>query len=255
MPSTFHNSRRRYPPHLYQQRHHLPEYLKAAAMGDKTSTITTTQQLFCCAQCPLERKANIPPNHPLHQLLDYLSTHLNGNDITLPSAATVDAPQASSPGSAETPQSIPDSNECAIIIISDPNISEPSQPPTFDPSRVTSTMYWGTARPKSSSTISSPTSATLNSSTQAWGWKEKVDARNNVGGILKEVEGNMEGRLNKQMTGFECREHGWKYTFVVLIGVTPKTPQQLAHERLLEMAAQAGAKDGSAEGAPSCNPQ
>lgn len=65
----------------------------------------------------------------------------------------------------------------------------------------------------------------------------------------------MEGRLNKQMTGYECRDHGWKYTFVVLIGVTPKTAQQLAHERLLEMAAQAGARDGSAEGAPSCNPQ
>lgn len=76
-----------------------------------------------------------------------------------------------------------------------------------------------------------------------------------MGGILKEVEGNVEGSLNKQMTGYECREHGWKYTFVVLMGVTPKTPQQLGHERLLEMAAQAGARDGSAGGAPQCNPQ
>lgn len=61
----------------------------------------------------------------------------------------------------------------------------------------------------------------------------------------------MEGRLEKQMTGYECREHGWKFTFVVLICVNP----QVEARRLLEMAAQAGARDGSAEGAPSCNPQ
>lgn len=68
------------------------------------------------------------------------------------------------------------------------------------------------------------------------------------------------------MTGCECSEHGWKFTFVVLIGVDQQAEanemdvrRQREKEMLLEMAAAAGSRAGARDGAPEvpagCNPQ
>lgn len=219
-------------------------------MSDNASTPSASQQLFCCPSVPVVRKSNISPNHPLHQLLVHLSTQQNGDGDNDDAPASSELNQSKSSKTPASTETIPTAGECAIIIISDPVILQnPMSPPSlgieFDPSRATSRMYWGK--------LSNPNSpSNLN---DVWTWREEIDARDNVGGILREVDGNQDGRLRKEMTGYDCGSHRWKFTFVVLIGVGPQ-------ERLAAMMAAAAAADGARDGArdgageePTCNPQ